>query len=84
VIEKILGRLDPLGGKQLRHARPHAAHIHHWSIEAGHRTDAKWLAPRETNRPVQAPILQYAPCIVVSVEIPVRRALCTKSIAEVF
>ncbi len=42
VVEQILGGQDALGGEHLRHARTHAAHIHHRSVEAGHTQDAKW------------------------------------------
>ena len=44
VIEQVFGGQNALGGEQLRHARPHAAHVHHRSVEAGHTPDAKWLA----------------------------------------
>ena len=41
VVEQILGGLNALGGEHLRHARAHALHIHHRSVEAGHTPDAK-------------------------------------------
>ena len=39
VVEQVFGGLDVLGGKHLRHARPHAAHIHHLGFKSGHNLD---------------------------------------------
>ena len=39
VVQKVLGGLDILGGKHLRHAWADAAHVHHLGLESGHTQD---------------------------------------------
>ncbi len=51
VVEQILGGEDAFGREQLRHARTHALHIHHRTIEVSHTPDAKWRAYAGTNAP---------------------------------
>ena len=45
VVEQVFGGLDAFGGEHLRDARTDAAHIHDWSVEAGHN---RMLQPRGT------------------------------------
>ena len=49
MVEQVLRGLDAFGGKHYREARPHAAHVHHLGIEAGHKMDAKWRVSDGTN-----------------------------------
>ena len=47
VVEQVFGGLDAFCGEDLRYARTDAAHVHDWSVKAGHTPDANaflWTA----------------------------------------
>ena len=50
VVQQVFGRQNAFGSQHLRHARPHALHIHHRSVETSHTQDAKWRLSAATNQ----------------------------------
>ena len=49
VVEQVFRRLDAFEGEHLRHARTHAAHKFHRSIQGRHKVNAKWPPQPTTN-----------------------------------